>query len=115
MATRLDVCNGDADGLCAAVQWRLHRPGAVRLVTGLKRDISLLQGVPARAGDEVNVFDISMPRNRGGLLRLLDEGAHARYFDHHAAPGDPLRGAGRAGARIPGLDVEGSRMSSSGG
>jgi len=85
MATRFDVCNGDADGLCAAVQWRLHRPGAVRLVTGLKRDIALLQGVPAGAGDEVNVFDISMLRNRAGLQRLLDAGAHVRYFDHHAA------------------------------
>lgn len=85
MVMRFDVRNGDANGLCAAVQWRLHRPGAVRLVTGLKRDIALLQDVPARAGDEVNVFNISMLRNRAGLLDLLDQGAHVRYFDHHAA------------------------------
>ena len=85
MATRFDVCNGDADGLCAAVQWRLHRPGTVRLVTGLKRDIALLGGVSAGPGDEVNVFDLSMLRNRADLLRLLGEGARVRYFDHHAA------------------------------
>ncbi|WP_295985386.1 hypothetical protein [uncultured Variovorax sp.] len=85
MATRFDVCNGDADGLCAAVQWRLHRPGAVRLVTGLKRDIALLGSVSAGPGDEVNVFDISMLRNRADVLRLLGEGARVRYFDHHAA------------------------------
>ena len=24
MGQRFDVCNGDTDGLCAALQWRLH-------------------------------------------------------------------------------------------
>ncbi|MDP9602670.1 UNVERIFIED_ORG: hypothetical protein J2W38_002457 [Variovorax paradoxus] len=85
MIRRFDVCNGDADGLCAAVQWRLHDPGQAELVTGLKRDITLLGRVPARVGDEVNVFDISMQRNRADLMRLLEEGARVRYFDHHAA------------------------------
>lgn len=82
--TRIDVCNGDADGLCAVLQWRLHEPSATRLVTGLKRDIELLQHVHAKAGDEVNVFDISMQRNRAELLRLLGAGVRVRYFDHHA-------------------------------
>ncbi|MFS2164161.1 MULTISPECIES: hypothetical protein [unclassified Variovorax] len=89
MVRRFDVCNGDADGLCAVVQWRLHEPGPAELVTGLKRDIALLGRVQGQAGDEVNVFDISMQRNRGDLLRLLDDGARARYFDHQAA-GDVL-------------------------
>lgn len=82
--TRFDVCNGDADGLCAVQQWRLHEPATATLVTGLKRDIELLERVPARAGDEVNVFDISMQRNHAALLRLLDAGVRVRYFDHHA-------------------------------
>ena len=90
MVRRIDVCNGDADGLCAAVQWRLHEPQPAELVTGLKRDIALLGRVQARAGDEVNVFDISMQRNRVDLLRLLDEGVRVRYFDHHAAGGVPV-------------------------
>jgi hypothetical protein len=81
---RFDVCNGDADGLCAAVQWRLHRGTPGTLVTGLKRDIALLERVSAHAGDELNVFDLSMQRNRAALLRLLDLGVHVRYFDHHA-------------------------------
>lgn len=89
MARRFDVCNGDADGLCAAVQWRLQDPRPAELVTGLKRDIALLGRVPARAGDEVNVFDISMRRNRDDLLRLLGDGVRVRYFDHHAADGVP--------------------------
>ncbi len=82
---RFDVCNGDADGLCSVVQWRLHEPAAATLVTGLKREIALLGRVPARAGDEVLVCDLSMQRNRDALIRLLDRGVRVRYFDHHAA------------------------------
>ena len=87
------VCNGDADGLCAAVQWRLHRATPATLVTGLKREIQLLERVQACAGDEVAVFDVSMRRNHRALLRLLDAGVRVRYFDHHAAddiPAHPL-------------------------
>jgi len=84
MSQRFDVCNGDADGLCAALQWRLHEPAPATLVTGLKRDIALLERVSANAGDEVDVFDLSMQRNRGALMRLLDAGVRVRYFDHHA-------------------------------
>ena len=49
-----DVFNGDADGLCALQQLRLHTPvdNAI-LITGVKRDISLLQRVEAQAGDNV--------------------------------------------------------------
>ena len=68
---RFDVCNGDADGLCAVVQWRLHEPAAATLVTGLKREIALLQRVPARAGDEVLVCDLSLERNRAALMQVL--------------------------------------------
>jgi len=82
---RFDVCNGDADGLCSVVQWRLHEPSAATLVTGLKREIALLERVPAQAGDEVLVCDLSMDRNRDALMRLLDRGVRVRYFDHHAA------------------------------
>lgn len=84
---RIDVCNGDADGLCSVVQWRLHAPQEARLVTGLKRDIELLDRVQAQRGDEVLVCDLSMRRNHQALVRLLDAGASVRYFDHHA-PGD---------------------------
>ncbi len=80
---RVDVCNGDADGLCAAIQWRLHAGAPSRLVTGLKRDLSLLERVQAGPGDEVCVFDISMRRNDAALRRLLEAGAAVRYFDHH--------------------------------
>lgn len=85
----IDVCNGDADGLCAVLQWRLHAPARATLVTGLKREIALLDRVQAAPGDEVLVCDISMQRNLGALLRLLEQGARVRYFDHHMASGVP--------------------------
>lgn len=80
---RFDVCNGDADGLCAVRQWRLHDPSPARLITGLKRDIALLQQVPCVAASKVLVCDLSMQRNRAALDRLLDGGAQVRWFDHH--------------------------------
>lgn len=79
----IDVCNGDADGLCAVVQWRLHDPQIARFITGLKRDIELLKRVEAVHGDQVLVCDISMQRNMQPLMRLLDAGVGVRYFDHH--------------------------------
>lgn len=85
MGERIVVCNGDADGLCAAVQWQLSQPGSARLITGLKRDIELLRHVQAVAGDEVCVFDLSMQRNQAPLRALLAAGVRVRYVDHHDA------------------------------
>lgn len=82
-----DVFNGDADGLCALQQLRLTEPLAATLVTGVKRDIALLERVPAGARDRVAVLDISLDSNRPALGRLLAAGARVSYFDHHY-PGD---------------------------
>ena len=48
-----DDSNGDADGICALHQLRLATPRAAILVTGVKRDISLLKLVNAVSGDRV--------------------------------------------------------------
>jgi hypothetical protein len=81
--------NGDADGLCALQQLRLAGPRAAdareTLVTGVKRDIALLDRVTAGAGDACTVLDISLDVNRAGLERLLAAGVSIRYFDHHFA------------------------------
>jgi hypothetical protein len=82
-----DVFNGDADGICALHQLRLAEPADSELVTGPKRDISLLKRVNAQAGDRVTVLDIALSKNREALDRLLEAGAQVRYFDHHQ-PGD---------------------------
>jgi hypothetical protein len=48
-----DVFNGDADGICALVQLRQLEPRDAILVTGVKRDISLLKQVDAVDGDVI--------------------------------------------------------------
>ena len=81
----IDVFNGDADGICALHQLRLAVPAQSVLVTGVKRDIKLLERVAAGSGDQVTALDISLDTNRAGLLRLLADGARVAYFDHHFA------------------------------
>jgi len=83
--------NGDADGLCALQQLRLAAAaagtavGGETLITGVKRDIALLERVQGGPGVEVTVLDVSLDVNRAGLLVLLESGAAVRYFDHHFA------------------------------
>jgi hypothetical protein len=86
----IDVFNGDADGLCSLRQLRLAEPVESQRVTGPKRDISLLERVDAGPGDRVTVLDVSLERNRAGLLALLERGARVRYFDHHFAGEVPV-------------------------
>jgi len=85
--------NGDADGLCALQQLRLVEPQRGTLVTGVKRDITLLHRIRGQSGDTVTVLDVSLDQNREDLLRLLESGVSVRYFDHHhagALPRHPL-------------------------
>jgi len=86
----IDVFNGDADGICALHQLRLANPVDSSLVTGVKRDINLLQKVEAGLGDRVTVLDISLDNNREGLVRLLQAGVKIIYFDHHFAGDIPV-------------------------
>jgi hypothetical protein len=80
-----DIFNGDADGICALQQLHLDDPRASVLVTGVKRDILLLDRVKAAAGDQLTVLDVSLKSNAAGLRRVLEAGARCRYFDHHAS------------------------------
>ena len=83
--THFDVFNGDADGICSLLQLRLAMPRDSVLITGAKRDISLLQRIDAQPGDEATVLDISIVTNREPLLALLARGVKIEYFDHHFA------------------------------
>ncbi|MEY2909687.1 MAG: hypothetical protein RLZZ602_2210 [Pseudomonadota bacterium] len=82
-----DVFNGDADGICALLQLRQVEPRGAELVTGVKRDIALLDRVSGEAGDQITVLDISLDKNHASLQRLLQAGASVFYVDHHF-PGD---------------------------
>ena len=88
--TCYDLFNGDADGICALQQLRLQSPRESVLVTGLKRDIDLLNRIEVDAGDEVTVLDISLDKNREALKLALDRGASVFYADHHY-PGEVPR------------------------
>jgi hypothetical protein len=89
-----DVFNGDADGICALHQLRLHdsRPDA-RLVTGVKRDIRLLDRLQDAENSRITVLDISMAVNREPLLRLLTRGNTIFYADHHFSDDIPASSA----------------------
>jgi hypothetical protein len=80
-----DAFNGDADGICSLLQLRLDSPRESSLVTGVKRDIALLERVPATRGDTVTALDISADTNRAALRSLLDRGVAIDYYDHHYA------------------------------
>ena len=81
---QIDVFNGDADGICALVQLRLAQPAPQsRLVTGVKRDIQLLEHLSVQENDSVTVLDISLKKNRTALDRILQQGATVFYVDHH--------------------------------
>lgn len=80
-----DVFNGDADGVISLVQLRLNEPKQSYLITGVKRDIALLQQVRADHGDDITVLDISMEKNADALTEVLDMGAYVTYIDHHRA------------------------------
>ncbi len=94
---QIDAFNGDADGICALQQLRLHtpRPGA-RLITGVKRDITLLDRLDGVSDSRITVLDISLESNRQALLHLLDNNNHIVYIDHHYSgevPTSPLLAA----------------------
>lgn len=85
--THFDVFNGDADGICSLHQLRLAKPQESVLITGVKRDISLVKHVRAESRDTVTILDISLEKNHPDLIKLLAKGAQCEYFDHHF-PGD---------------------------
>ncbi|MBT4522092.1 MAG: DHH family phosphoesterase [Halieaceae bacterium] len=80
-----DVFNGDADGLCALIQLRNATPREAVLITGVKRDIALLEKINAGPGSLITVLDVSLDKNRPGLKRALEAGASVFYCDHHFA------------------------------
>ena len=82
--THYDVFNGDADGILSLVQLRQINPKNSILVTGVKRDIKLLQQVPVTNTDtSVTVLDISMEKNAKSLSKLLENQVKVFYADHH--------------------------------
>ena len=82
-----DVFNGDADGICALIQLRIAQSKAATLITGIKRDIKLLDKLSVNLGDSLTVLDISFEKNCQRVIEFLDQGASIFYVDHHQ-PGE---------------------------
>lgn len=80
-----DVFNGDADGICALIQLRLANPLESTLITGVKRDIQLLEKISPQKNDQITVLDISLDKNRDSLNKCLKDKANIIWFDHHFA------------------------------
>lgn len=78
-----DVFNGDADGLCSIRQLRLAKPLSATPVTGMKRDINLMERIQPNKDDVITAADISLDRNRQGVSTALQAGASVSWFDHH--------------------------------
>jgi hypothetical protein len=83
----IDIFNGDADGICSLVQMRLSNPVESELLTGVKRDIQLLNQIAGQlcSGDQLTVLDISLDKNSSGLQMALSREAQIFYADHHMA------------------------------
>lgn len=87
-SAHFDVFNGDADGLCALVQRRLAEPIKSTLITGVKRDLALLQRVPVDQASGVTVLDLNFASNRDAVEALLAHGVPVTYVDHHNPGGE---------------------------
>ncbi len=80
-----DIFNGDADGICALHQLRISKPCSRILITGVKRDIKLLDKAKFKKDDLISVFDISIDSNQDALKKGLEMGASFEWFDHHSS------------------------------
>jgi hypothetical protein len=90
----IDVFNGDADGICALQQLRLRAPSpAACLVTGVKRNITLLERLGDTTGCRITVLDVSLDRNRKALEHLLSLDNRIFYADHHYSGAIPASDA----------------------
>lgn len=78
-----DIFNGDADGICSLIQLRLAEARESILISGVKRDIKLLQKVQVQENDLITVLDLSMEKNQPALEQALNCGAKVFYADHH--------------------------------
>ncbi|WP_286265581.1 DHH family phosphoesterase [Thalassotalea atypica] len=78
-----DVFNGDADGIISLIQLRLAEPKDSVLITGVKRDIQLIEKIDLSRAQSMTVLDISMEKNVTALEQALAQGIATFYVDHH--------------------------------
>jgi hypothetical protein len=76
--------NGDADGIISQHIAGLSGMTPDGRITGLKREIALLQRVSGDDNQDIYVFDINLDTNRPALERLLENPTiRIFWYDHH--------------------------------
>lgn len=76
--------NGDADGLIGQHLLYLHGLRPSLRITGMKRDIKLMQRLPVSFAGDVYAIDISLKSNAEAALAYLQRpGGKLTWFDHH--------------------------------
>lgn len=76
--------NGDADGILSQHMLYLAGIQPTLRITGMKRDIALLERLPLPFSGDVHVLDISLKTNAKAAQQFLaTEGGHLTWYDHH--------------------------------
>jgi len=75
--------NGDADGICSALQFIQSGFIIDSFFTGHKRDQALLRHGKNLYNKNFLVFDIELAKNMDNVKKVLDNGCEITWFDHH--------------------------------
>jgi len=75
--------NGDADGICSALQFLLSTYNVKAAYTGVKRDQNLLRYGVSLKQENILVFDIELEKAKDSLKQVLDNKCSVTWFDHH--------------------------------
>lgn len=84
------IFNGDADGIIATRIFARIDDRKGRFITGVKRDISLLNQIAHLKHLSICVFDISIEKNLEALEKLLENNCLIKWFDHHISNDIPI-------------------------
>ncbi len=80
-ARAFDICAGDADALCAVLQWRLHEPKVAQMVSGPLCVTDSLGNFPVFPGDELLVCNVPIQVSRTPVTQTPARHATVQYLD----------------------------------
>jgi hypothetical protein len=83
-ARAIDVCTGDADGLCSILQWRLHEPKLTSMVSGPLCVTDAIRNFQVFPGDEVLVCNLPLKFDPSTQSHASGRRATVQYLDCRA-------------------------------
>lgn len=75
--------NGDADGICAVLQFLQNGTIIDSFFTGHKRDQALLRHGEMLNNANILACDVELAKNIGSVKKVLNNGCDVTWFDHH--------------------------------